>query len=553
MSVEEGAVRLPILDDIEVPETEIANWQATVDILAEIAGTASALIMRVHPRELEVFVASDSPGDVYQAGEKAPLDMGLYCETVMSTRRELVVPNALKDPEWDHNPDIKLGMISYCGLPLTWPSGEVFGTICILDAKENAYARRTRELIERFRDSIQLGLANIYASSLARAQLHEATGALSESESLRKRCLDTTQTMMVALDEKGCVSMVNRAGQSLLGYTEAELLGRNWFAMCLPQPEGMDTVYPVFRRIMAGELEGVADYENEVLCRDGRRRLIGWRNSTVRDDDGHVVGTLGSGDDITERKRGEEEIRRLNEDLERRVTERTAQLDATNTELEAFVYSVSHDLRAPLRAVDGFTHVLLEDYASALDAEGQRLCSVISKRAVEMGELIDDLLAFSHVGRTTMQVSTVDMATMAQAVYFEITTPESRERIAFHVGPLPPIVGDPILFHQVWTNLLSNAVKFSSKQERAVIEVDAETRGGEVVYSVRDDGAGFDMQHADKLFGVFQRLHTSEEFEGTGAGLAIVQRIILRHGGRIWAEGEVGNGATFSFALGEGD
>jgi light-regulated signal transduction histidine kinase (bacteriophytochrome) len=138
-------------------------------------------------------------------------------------------------------------------------------------------------------------------------------------------------------------------------------------------------------------------------------------------------------------------------------------------------------------------------------------------------------------------------------VYLEITTPESQERIEFRVGPLPPVVGDPILFHQVWTNLLSNAVKFSSKQERAVIEVDAETRGAEVVYSVQDDGAGFDMQQAGKLFGVFQRLHTSEEFEGTGAGLAIVQRIILRHGGRIWAEGEVGKGATFSFALGEGD
>jgi signal transduction histidine kinase len=245
----------------------------------------------------------------------------------------------------------------------------------------------------------------------------------------------------------------------------------------------------------------------------------------------------------------EERFRKLNVELERRVAQRTSQLEAANKELEAFSYSVSHDLRAPLRAVDGFIRILLEDYAPRLDAEGKRVCSVISQSARDLGRLIDDLLAFSRVGRTDLQPASVDMATLAQTLFLELTTPGERERIDFRVGRLPSVVGDPSLIRQVWVNLLSNAVKFSSKKARAVIEVNAEVRGGEALYSVRDNGAGFDMQYANKLFGVFQRMHSAKEFEGTGVGLAIVQRIILRHGGRIWAEGEVGKGAMFCFTL----
>ena len=237
------------------------------------------------------------------------------------------------------------------------------------------------------------------------------------------------------------------------------------------------------------------------------------------------------------------------EEMERRVRERTAQLDAANKELEAFAYSVSHDLRAPLRAVDGYVRILLEDFAPSLDAEGKRVCSVISTSAREMGRLIDDLLAFSRIGRVALQPSPIDMETLAHSVFLELTDPADRERVDFHVSPLPTATGDPALVHQVWVNLLGNAVKYSSKKERAVIRVSAEQLGDEVVYSVRDNGAGFDMQYAQKLFGVFQRLHSAKEFEGTGVGLAIVQRIVLRHGGRVWAEGEIGKGAEFCFSM----
>ena len=237
------------------------------------------------------------------------------------------------------------------------------------------------------------------------------------------------------------------------------------------------------------------------------------------------------------------------DDLERRIHERTAQLEAANRELEAFTYSVSHDLRAPLRAIDGYTRILLDDYQPLLDAEGKRVCSVISESAHRMSDLIDDLLTFSRLGRSALNPSKIDMETLAKTIFQELTTAQSRKRIDFKVDSMPPAVGDPALLRQVWVNLLSNAIKFSSRQKRAVIRVRGENMENEAVYSVQDNGVGFDMQYADKLFGVFQRLHSVREFEGNGVGLALVQRVIHRHGGRVWAEGEVGKGATFYFAL----
>ncbi len=240
-------------------------------------------------------------------------------------------------------------------------------------------------------------------------------------------------------------------------------------------------------------------------------------------------------------------------ELERRVKERTAQYEAANKELEAFSYSVSHDLRAPLRSVDGYVQMLLEDYSGYLDDNGKRICNVISNSAKQMGRLIDDLLAFSRVGRADMKLLNVDMGELARSIYYELTT--EVERAAFDVtfGPLPLAQADPGLMRQVWMNLLSNAIKFSSKKEKTVIRISGDERDDDIVYSVKDQGAGFDQQYAGKLFGVFQRLHSVREFEGTGVGLAIVQRIVNRHGGNVWAEGKPGEGAAFYFSMKKGD
>jgi light-regulated signal transduction histidine kinase (bacteriophytochrome) len=243
------------------------------------------------------------------------------------------------------------------------------------------------------------------------------------------------------------------------------------------------------------------------------------------------------------------EVQRARSDLEHQVVERTQALRETNAELEAFSYSVSHDLRAPLRAIHGFARILLEDHGTQLEPEAKRVLGVIDENTRRMGQLIDDLLSFSRLGRKELETARVDMTDLVRTVAEEVRRGAGDRRLDITIGPLPPARGDRDMLRQAVMNLLDNAAKFTRRRTPGQIEVGHRADGPETVYYVKDNGAGFDQRYAGKLFGVFQRLHRAEEFEGTGVGLAIVHRIVLRHGGRVWAEGQLDAGATFFFTL----
>jgi signal transduction histidine kinase len=272
--------------------------------------------------------------------------------------------------------------------------------------------------------------------------------------------------------------------------------------------------------------------------------------SSSRDELGLLV--VAFNEMLTQIQQRDRDLQKAHDELEQRVVERTAQLEAANQELEAFSYSVSHDLRAPLRAATGFSHILLEEHRSHLDPEAQRYLHLICDNVKQMGELIDDLLTFSRLSRQPLNKQPVVLADLVQQVLNDLAPMQEGRRIEIAIGDLPLCQADPALLKQVWVNLLTNAMKFSSKHAAPRIVVGCQYEDNPQVYFVQDNGVGFDMRYADKLFGVFQRLHRAEEYEGTGVGLAIVQRIIHRHGGRIWAQAAADHGATFYFTL-EGD
>jgi len=364
-----------------------------------------------------------------------------------------------------------------------------------------------------------------------------------ESEK-RYRLLVESSPDAIAIYQEGQLVYVNPSGLKILGaQTQYDLIGRP--LLSIVHPHSRSEVIKLIRLVTEGvEVPAV---EEKLMRIDGTEfdAEVVVLNTTYNDRPaGQVIIR-----DVTERKLAGEQISRLNEDLEKRVTERTMQLEAANKELEAFSYTVSHDLRTPLRAVDGFANILLEDYAPSLDDEGKRLLNIIISNANRMGFLIDDLLSFSRLGRQELTYSEINMYEMALSVYTDLASETEKQKIDFRLQNLNNAYGDPAMVRQVLVNLIGNAIKYTSRKPQRIIEI-ANVRGHkENVYFVKDNGAGFDMANTAKLFGVFQRLHSTKEFEGTGIGLAIVKRIIQRHNGNVWAEAKIKEGAAFYFTL----
>ena len=376
----------------------------------------------------------------------------------------------------------------------------------------------------------------VFGSWVDSTERRRAEAALRESEERFRLLVGTVRDYAIyMLDPNGRVVSWNRGAEQIKGYSAEEIVGRHF--SCFYPPEAVAAGAPEHALAMAAE-KGRFEEENWRLRKDGSRFWADVVITAVRDEEGTLFGFAKVTRDLTERKRTNELLRR-----------HTAQLEAANVELDAFAYSVSHDLRAPLRSIDGFSQALLEDYAGRLDAAGQDYLQRVRAATQRMATLIDDLLDLSRVTRSEMTIAPVDLSELARELATELTSGDPERHVEIVITPDVAVRADRGLLRVVLHNLMGNAWKFTGKRSDARIEVGVVAADGERAYYVRDNGAGFDMAYASKLFGAFQRLHRVTEFPGTGVGLATVQRIIHRHGGRVWAESAVGRGATFYFTL----
>ncbi len=412
-----------------------------------------------------------------------------------------------------------------------------------IQTQDGALRRAQNELEQRVRErTAELTTTNA-ALQVEIAERLRTGEALQESENRFRSLLDGVQDYAIfRLDPAGCVATWNAGAQRIKGYTAEEIIGQHFSRFYTP--EDIRSGKPG-QELNIAIAQGRCEVEGLRARKDGSRFWANVVITPLRDTAGNVTGFSKVTRDVTEKRKAEEEKQKLTDVLRGRTTE----LEAANQELEAFSYSVSHDLRAPLRGLDGFSQALLEDYGDKVGSDGKKLLQRIRAGSQRMGQLIDDLLNLSRVSRSELHREPVDLSGLAGNVVAELRTTDPQRDVTLRISEGLKADGDPHLLRVVLANLLGNAWKYTSKQPHATIEFGLNRDNGHSSFFVRDDGVGFDMQYVDKLFAPFQRLHGMTEFPGTGIGLATVQRVIHRHGGRIWVQAEVNKGATFHFTL----
>lgn len=390
-------------------------------------------------------------------------------------------------------------------------------------------------------------LTDAFNQMLSEIQLQNQ--ALLAGESRVRAVLNSAITAVIVMDKDGLVTDWNQQAEKIFGWSREEATGQLMADMIIPlyyrdaHKAGMKLMLETGNSKILGQV-----LELSALRRDGTEFPVELSVNVLNNND--VLSFCGFVTDISERKKAQEELKLFSQNLEQIVSDRTLELEMANKEMESFSYSISHDLRAPLRSIHGYVSIFLEDYGEQFDDEAKRLMGIISSNTNRMGQLIDDLLEFSKLGRKDIQKTEIEVERLVRQVV-EYALEDVTKAVEVHVENLPRVRADQSLLEQVWTNLISNGIKYSSKKEKPRVDIRCRKEGGEFVFSVQDNGAGFSMDYAHKLFGVFQRLHKTTEFEGTGVGLAIVQRIVQKHGGRVWAEGKVDEGSTFYFTLPE--
>ena len=366
---------------------------------------------------------------------------------------------------------------------------------------------------------------------------------LRDSSLYSRGLIEASLDPLVTINAEGKIMDVSRASEIITGVPREQLIGSD-FADYFTDPRKAREGYQ--RAFSQGF---VRDYPLEIRHTSGRTTEVLYNATDYRDETGNVQGIFAAARDITELRAVQRALQKSHDELERRVEERTAELEAANKELESFCYSVSHDLQAPLRAIDGYARMILRDHADQFNEDTKRKFDTIRRSAQMMGQLINDLLAFSRLGRKEITPSKLDMGGLLDEAWKELQMIHPERKMILDTREMPHAFGDRALIKQVLLNLLSNAIKFTKYRDCAKIAAGGYIDGKQPVYYIIDNGVGFDMAYHDKMFGVFQRLHSGDEFEGTGVGLAIVQRIIHRHGGRAWAEGRPDQGASFYFSL----